>query len=212
MKKLAFAAAVLLVSSMAFSTLAACGGDEEKKKPEEAKKEVKGEQKGEAFPTTSNIRYIDRDTLFAHYDYAVEQNKVLQQLALNQEVSERDIVNKGARMEQEFNTKLQNNAFGSEAEAKSAYEAIARYQQEATNKVQASRQATAEKIDKINSAVLAEVDSFIVKFNADKKYDAILFKEVGLYFNPALDITGEVVDGLNAEYKAKNAGKEADKK
>ena len=35
----------------------------------------------------------------------------------------------------------------------------------------------------------------------------------GFYFNPALDITKEVIDGLNARYNAKHpAAKEGDKK
>ncbi len=33
-------------------------------------------------------------------------------------------------------------------------------------------------------------------------YDAILLRESGVLFNPALDITQEVIAGLNARYKA----------
>ena len=38
-------------------------------------------------------------------------------------------------------------------------------------------------------------------------YDAILYKNAGVFFNPALDITAEVIEGLNAAYN-----KSADKK
>lgn len=35
----------------------------------------------------------------------------------------------------------------------------------------------------------------------------ILYKQSGLFFNPALDITKEVVDGLNADYNKVKAEK-----
>ena len=44
------------------------------------------------------------------------------------------------------------------------------------------------------------IDSFIKDYNAKHGYDAILFKNAGVYFNPALDITNEVIEGLNARY------------
>ena len=46
------------------------------------------------------------------------------------------------------------------------------------------------------------VDNFLRAYNATRHYDAILLRESGVYFNPALDITQEVIAGLNARYKA----------
>ena len=42
--------------------------------------------------------------------------------------------------------------------------------------------------------------SSVTDYNKIKGYDAILFKSAGAYFNPALDITDEVVKGLNDRY------------
>ncbi len=44
------------------------------------------------------------------------------------------------------------------------------------------------------------VQNYIKEYNKSKGYDAILFKAAGVYFNPALDITDEIVEGLNARY------------
>ena len=44
------------------------------------------------------------------------------------------------------------------------------------------------------------IESFIKEYNAKKHYDAILYKAAGVYFNPDLDITDEVIKGLNARY------------
>ena len=44
------------------------------------------------------------------------------------------------------------------------------------------------------------IEAFIKEYNKTRGYDAILFKAATLYINPALDITNEVVEGLNARY------------
>ena len=44
------------------------------------------------------------------------------------------------------------------------------------------------------------IEAFIKEYNKTRGYDAILYKAVGVYFNPALDITDEVIKGLNARY------------
>lgn len=44
------------------------------------------------------------------------------------------------------------------------------------------------------------IQAFIKEYNKTKGYDAILFKAAGVYFNPALDITDEVIKGLNERY------------
>ena len=44
------------------------------------------------------------------------------------------------------------------------------------------------------------INSFVIDYNKEKKYDAILYKAAGVYFNPSLDITNDVIEGLNARY------------
>ena len=51
-------------------------------------------------------------------------------------------------------------------------------------------------------ALMDSINNFIIEFNKERKYDAILLRDAGLFFNPALDITPEVIQGLNARYKA----------
>jgi outer membrane protein len=49
-------------------------------------------------------------------------------------------------------------------------------------------------------AVNDSIKAFIAEYNKTRGYDAILIKNATLYINPALDITDEVVEGLNARY------------
>ena len=53
-------------------------------------------------------------------------------------------------------------------------------------------QAQARLQDSIMSAVNA--------YNDTKGYDAILMRESGVYFNPALNVTADIIEILNARY------------
>ena len=65
----------------------------------------------------------------------------------------------------------------------------------------AARQRKAEQDLLVQNQQLNDsIQSFIKDYNSSHHYDAILFKAAGVYFNPALDITKEVVEGLNGRY------------
>lgn len=213
MKKLAFAAKALLLA--ATIGLVSCGSGNEKA-GDNAPKDVKGEQMGDAHPSQTNIRYVDMDSIYAHYEFAKEQNEILNQIALElqqyQNQLARQLQSKQSQIEQKANS---NGYF-----TKESYEAdVAELQKlDQTSSASYARRAQADeqRVLEIHQSVDKAIRDFIVKYNDAEghKYDAILLKNAGVYFNPALDITGELVDGLNAEYKAKNnkaEAKEADK-
>jgi Skp family chaperone for outer membrane proteins len=43
--------------------------------------------------------------------------------------------------------------------------------------------------------------NYVEEYNKSYGYDAIMLREAGVYFNPALEITDEIVAGLNKRYK-----------
>ena len=53
---------------------------------------------------------------------------------------------------------------------------------------------------KRSQALQDEIIAYINEYNITRKYDAILYKSAGLVFNPALDITDEIIVGLNEKY------------
>ena len=59
---------------------------------------------------------------------------------------------------------------------------------------------------------LDSLDNFLATYNKAHHYDAILLYAPGELFNPALDITKDIVEGLNAAYKKANPAKADDKK
>ena len=57
-------------------------------------------------------------------------------------------------------------------------------------------QEMAEQRQQLNDSI----ENYIKIYNAGKGYDAILYRHSGVYFNPDLDITNEIIEGLNARY------------
>ena len=59
--------------------------------------------------------------------------------------------------------------------------------------------------EKFNKALHDSIEHFIAKYNKDKKFSLILTKQGDniLYGDKALDVTAEVIAGLNKAYKSK---------
>ena len=55
-------------------------------------------------------------------------------------------------------------------------------------------------MEKAQRTVNDSIQAFIKDYNKTRGYDAILYKNATLYINPDLDITSEVLEGLNARY------------
>ena len=51
--------------------------------------------------------------------------------------------------------------------------------------------------------VMDSIKNYIDVYMTTHTYDAIFFKNATLYINPNLDITDEIVEGLNARYNKK---------
>ena len=186
MKKLVFA---LLALATAAISVTSCSNKEEKKQDAAAApaKTVKAE--GEKFAPTTNIRYYNMDTVMANYLLVKTYNET--NLRATRELENAYSSRQGElqRMASSIQQKAQNNGYLSEASYKADVEDLNRKQQE----------------------FIDSIDNFLIDYNRDKHYDAILIYSPGQYFNPALDITNEVVEGLNARYK-KTADKAADAK
>lgn len=209
--KITFYAAALLLAASFTTVVTACGDGD--KKGADSSLNVKGTQQGEAFATSINIRYVDMDSLLKHYDYCLDQeakvNQIEMELQQYQNQLGRNLQVKQAAIQQ----KLQSNGYLTEASYKADVEEYNKADQAASAQLNRRMQIDQQRVIDLKQAYIKEIQDFIVEYNATHKYDAILHKDAGLYFNPALDITGEVLDGLNKRYKAtKDAQKkDADK-
>ena len=126
-------------------------------------------------------------------------NKVINnvRLTLNQKAKDLD------RQKQEFQTKVQNNAYLTQERAQQEYNRIAKLEQDLQNlgnKLQAELMSENEK----NSLQLRDsINAFLKEYNKTKGYSMIIsntgFDNL-LYADSIYNITREIIDGLNARY------------
>ena len=152
------------------------------------------------------IAYVEYDSLLLNFDFAQEVQKEL----IRKEMSINNIIEKERKSIQEeaaaFEQKVQNNVFATQERAQAEYDKIMKKDQELLQRGQAMfAEFEKESLTKSNE-VTQSILSYIQEYNKDAKFDFILTKMGGnmLYANEALDITKEVVDGLNAKYSNNN--------
>lgn len=151
------------------------------------------------------IAYVDYDSLLLKFNLAQEMQKEL----IRKEMSINNIIEKERKTLQEeaaaFETKVQNNVFATQERAQAEYEKIMKKDQELLQRSQTMiAEFEKESITK-SSEVTQSIMEYIKEYNSDAKFDFILTKMGGnmLYANEALDITDEVVKGLNAKHSVK---------
>ena len=149
------------------------------------------------------IAYVNTDTLLAKYQYAIDMEEELlaykeQQEKLGRQQMEQfqndyqDYLKNGANL-----TLTQQQA--KEEELKKRAERMSTLEQELTAKIM-------ERQMNENTKLLNAIFAFIREYNTEnQQFDIILRKTFNdsptLYLNPAMDITDEIVNGLNEEYK-----------
>ena len=148
-----------------------------------------------------NIRYIDLDSINANYNLVKDFNEInlraLNKLESAQRTKQQELQKRATEIE----NKARNNGYISQ----STYEAdLQRFQQQQREaEVYLGRLQEQAQQDAYDQSVALQdsLNNFIAEYIKTHPYDAILYKAAGAYFNPELDITKEVVEGLNARYK-----------
>ena len=110
-----------------------------------------------------------------------------------------ELQNLAAQIEQKRN----NNGYLSQESFDADVNNLNKKQNEAANILRAHQEKVQKQIAEFNRQLTDSIQNFIKDYNATRNYDAILYRASGLYFNPALEITGEIIEGLNARYTPK---------
>ena len=151
------------------------------------------------------VVYVNTDSLLSNYKFAVDLNE---KFLKKQEDSRTDFNFKAQKLEKEaieFQRKLQNRGFLTEARAKEAQQKLLEKQQ---NLQQLDRKLSNELMTEQNAnskRLFDSVTNYLTVYNADKKYSLILSTTKGgnvLLSQDGLDVTKDIIDGLNSRYKA----------
>lgn len=147
-----------------------------------------------------NIRYIDSDSLMTHYnlakDFQEASMRAVSRIESARQSKGTEIQKFAAAIEQ----KGRSNGYLSEASYNADMQKLQKMQQDAENYLAGLSRNTENELAQQQLQLNDSIENYIKEYNKTKGYDAILFKAAGVYFNPSLDITNEIIAGLNARY------------
>jgi outer membrane protein len=159
----------------------------------------------ENVPADMKIAYINSDTVLKYYDYF--------------NINRQKLEEKGKKMDQEFRNRAQSlqndiNAYqrnlGSMTigQAKTVEEDLGKRQQNLQLYQRSLEQEIMNEQSKMNEDLYRKITSFLKIYGQQKGLDAVLKYDPTsdlLYGGEALDITKDVISGLNESYKTETA-------
>ena len=147
-----------------------------------------------------NYRYVDIDTVLSKYQLAIEYSEAMLEMQNKLENEAKRHENSIKAFANSMQNKYQNNQYTSEQAFNADQTKLQQMQNNASASMEKMQRSNLEAAAAADKTVHDSIHSFIERYNAKHHYDAILMKAATLYIDPALDITEEVVEGLNAGY------------
>ncbi|MCQ2068360.1 MAG: OmpH family outer membrane protein [Bacteroidaceae bacterium] len=146
------------------------------------------------------IAYIDVDSLLANYAFYQDLAEEMTRKEENYRLALTEENNKLQKEYAEHQRKLANNVYSSVERAQSE-----------ENRFQKRNQALMEKSDKYSQELMAEsnansqkisetIDNYVKEYNKTHGYNLIISKASLLFADDALNITAEILEGLNTAY------------
>ncbi|MDE5572287.1 MAG: OmpH family outer membrane protein [Muribaculaceae bacterium] len=189
MKKMKLAGVALM--AFAAVIMSSCGN--------KANEQVEAKASEQA-PAGLNIRYIDLDSITANYNLVKDYNEINIKTMTRLDNAQRTKQAELQKRANEIQSKVQNNGYISEHTYNADLQKFQQQQRDAETYLgNLQQQAQQDALDQ-SKALNDSLNNYIEIYMKSHNYDAILLRAAGVYFNPELDITKEIVDGLNARY------------
>ena len=198
------AIAVKALTFVMLLSVVACSGSDEKANSA-ADSLLSNAKQAEAFTVSTNIRYIDLDSVMANYNLAVEISTAGQQAVNSLQQIQRQKESELQTLGNNIQQKAQSNGYLTQESYEADMRNFQNRQAQAQNYLMGEQQKVEQAMAQRQRQLQDSIHNFLVDYNASHHYDAILYKDAGVYFNPALDITKEVIEGLNDRYKLPSA-------
>ena len=156
----------------------------------------------EAAQSGLKIAYVDIDSLLSNYKLSVKFNNDMLRKTENAQLTLGEKAKSIQADMADFQKKLENNVFATRERAESEQARIVKRQEEYARLEQRLAGELAAEEQKNSIALRDSINNFMKEYNAKHGYDIILSRigENILFANEALDITKEVIDGLNKCY------------
>ena len=169
--------------------------------------EAKSESKA---PAELKIAYVEVDSIMTQYKFAKEYAAILEKKGQNIQATLAQKQQNLQAAAANFQQQIQQNALTREA-AEQRQAAIQKQNNDLQGLQQRLSNEFASEQEKYNKALHDSIANYLARYNKDKKY-SIIFSKSGdnlLYADKVLDITKEVIAGLNKAYKGKLKKEEA---
>lgn len=146
------------------------------------------------------IAYIDVDSLLANYTFYQDLAEEMTRKEENYRLVLTEDNNKLQKEIEEHQKKLNNGVYSSAERAESEQNRLLKKQQSLQEKAQ-KYSIELDNEGAANSQKISEtVDNYIKEYNKTRGYNLIISKTSLLFADQALNITAEVLEGLNAAY------------
>ncbi|SEG16063.1 OmpH family outer membrane protein [Parabacteroides chinchillae] len=188
------AVAVIILFIMQFS---------DKKESEVTRTFTSGEDTTGILP----IAYVNVDSLLQNYNYSKDLNEIILKKSENSRAS---ITQKARSLQsemQDFQRKVENNAFLTRERAESEQQRLINKQQELQNLDNQLAQELVAEQQRVSEQLRDTLVSQLKEFNKDKHFQVIFSNTVGdniLLAGDAYDITGELIEYLNKNYSSQS--------
>lgn len=194
----------LLIALIGSLLLNACNSDN---KNTTDKKEVKNEQKEVGNNNVESIVYINSDSLITGYEY---YKKSLKEMEVKKNQFTGDIENQATAFQNKVLKAQQNAQAMTMGEIEATKKNLAAEEQRLMQYRDALMQNLANQEKEIVEKMNKNIDDFVKRYAEKNGYKMILGYKQGVtawYVDPKLDITQEVLNGLNEEYKNQGENK-----
>ena len=168
------------------------------------KNDTQKEAKGTIADSNADLKiaYVEVDTIMSKYQYWKDVMKLMQGKQAN---IQKTLQGKQQSLQQaaaNFQQGIQSNKY-SQAQAQQIQANLQQQAQEGDALQQRRGSEYQKEVEKYNTALSDSIHHFLAEYNKDKKFSLILAKQGDniLYASNALDITDQVVAGLNKRYK-----------
>jgi len=156
------------------------------------------------------IAYINTDTVLKYYDYLKASREELEKKT---QKMEQDLRNRAQGLQNEITAYQRNVNNMTLGQVKAAEEDLAKKQQNFQLYQQSLSQQVMQEEAKVQQALYDRITAYLDKYGKEKGLQVVLkFDQSSdvLHVNSALDISQDVIKGLNDEYKIEKGGAKTD--
>ena len=192
MKKLALAVAAMLTLA---ATLSSCGGKDnnDANVPKSAKVAAEGQ---------TNIRWYDLDSVSNNYKLVEALNTEAEAAMASYQSFARQKSSEVAAIQKKIEDKMRNNGYLTEESYNIDMRDYQAKAQAAQNAIASREQQIAAKAAEQQQMLIDSIDNFLNAYAKANNFDVILVRTPGTHFSPDLDVTEDIIKGLNDRYSA----------